>query len=153
MLQGARLPAFELSRNGVPCTLISDNMAAHIMSEGKIDMVITGADRIASNGDAANKIGTLSIAIAAKYFEVPFFIAVPLSTIDLSTPAGSDIVIEERDGNEVTHFHGAMIAPPGVSARSPAFDVTPSELIAGIITEKGVIYPPFPGAIKNLMIE
>ena len=153
LLQGARLTAFELSRNGVPCTLISDNMAAHIMSEGKIDMVITGADRIASNGDAANKIGTLSIAIAAKYFEIPFFIAVPLSTIDLSTPSGSDVVIEERDGNEVTHFHGTMVAPLGVPARSPAFDVTPSELIAGIITERGVIYPPFPGAIKNLMIE
>ena len=152
LLQGARLTAFELSRNGVPCTLISDNMAAHIMSEGKIDIVITGADRIAANGDAANKIGTLSIAIAAKYFRIPFYIAVPLSTIDCSTISGSDILIEERDGNEVTHFRGTRIAPPEVSARSPAFDVTPAELIAGIVTEKGILRPPFTEAITDLMV-
>lgn len=149
LLQGARLTAYELHRAGVDCTLISDNMAAHIMSEGKVDMVLVGADRIAANGDAANKIGTLNLAILCQYFEIPFYIAVPLSTIDPDTRSGADIVIEERDPEEVKSFAGTAIAPAGVKARSPAFDVTPNHLITGIMTEKGILKAPFDQAIAD----
>lgn len=151
LLQGARLTAYELHRTGIDCTLISDNMAAHIMGEGKVDMVITGADRIAANGDAANKIGTLNLAILCQYYQIPMYIAVPLSTIDIDTRSGDDIEIEERDPEEVKSYGGHPVAPTGVAARSPAFDVTPHDLIKGIITDKGLLEPPFDVAIAEVM--
>ena len=150
LLQGARLTAYELHRNNVDCTLISDNMAAHIMSEGKVDMVIVGADRVAANGDAANKIGTLNLAILCQYFDIPFYIAVPLSTVDIQTTSGEDIEIEERDASEVTAYAGHPIAPEGVAARSPAFDVTPHQLITGIITDAGLLKAPYVDSIAKV---
>lgn len=146
--QGARLTAWELNQAGVPHAIIPDNAGAHYMSSGKINIMITGADRIASNGDTANKIGTLEKAIAAKYYGIPFYIAAPSSTIDLNTASGKDIPIEERSENEVLKYTGALpngkieemqIASPGSGALNPAFDVTPASLISGIITEKGII--------------
>ncbi|MBL6690517.1 MAG: S-methyl-5-thioribose-1-phosphate isomerase [Pseudomonadales bacterium] len=151
LLQGARLTAYELHRTGIDCTLISDNMAAHVMGEGKVDMVITGADRIAANGDAANKIGTLNLAILCQYYSIPMYIAVPLSTIDMNTASGKDIVIEERDPEEVKSYAGHPVAPVGVAARSPAFDVTPNNLIRGIITDAGLLEPPFDVSIAKVM--
>ena len=151
LLQGARLTAYELHRSGVDCTLIADNMAAHIMSESAIDMVLVGADRIVRNGDAANKIGTLNLAILCQHFRIPFYVAAPVSTIDIETMSGNNIIIEERDPEEVKAFAGTSIAPPSVKARSPAFDVTPNELITGIITEKGVLEPPFTNSISSIM--
>lgn len=151
LLQGARLTAYELSRNNIDCTLISDNMAAHVMSEGKVDMVIVGADRIAANGDAANKIGTLNLAILCHYFSIPFYVAVPLSTIDIATSSGDAITIEERSPREVTELSGQPIAPEGIDARSPAFDVTPHKLITGIITEAGLLEAPYDESIRRVM--
>ena len=151
LLQGARLTAYELHRNDVDCTLISDNMAARIMSEGKVDMVIVGADRVAANGDAANKIGTMSLAILCQYFSIPFYVAVPLSTVDIETTSGDDIEIEERDASEVKEYAGHLIAPGGVAARSPAFDVTPHELITGIITDAGLLKSPYTESIAKVM--
>ena len=151
LLQGARLTAYELHRNDVDCTLISDNMAAHIMSEGKVDMVIVGADRIAANGDTANKIGTMNLAILCQYFSIPFYVAVPLSTVDIETNSGADIEIEERDPSEVKEYAGHQIAPIGVAARSPAFDVTPHKLITGIITDAGLLEPPYIESIAKVM--
>jgi methylthioribose-1-phosphate isomerase len=151
LLQGARLTAYELHRAGIDCTLITDNMAAHVMSEGKVDMVIVGADRIAANGDAANKIGTLNLAILCDYFSIPFYVAVPLSTIDVETASGADIVIEERNPEEVKMFAGQRVAPETVNARSPAFDVTPNKLITGIITDAGLLTAPFGAAISGVM--
>lgn len=151
LLQGARLTAFELDRAGVDCTLITDNMAAHMMSEGGVDMVIVGADRIAANGDAANKIGTLNLAILCQYFNIPFYVAVPLSTIDMQTNTGREIVIEERDPQEVKSYGGQPVAPRNVKARSPAFDVTPAELITGIITDGGLMSAPLGKSLANLM--
>lgn len=151
LLQGARLTSFELQRNGVNCTLIADNMAAHIMSEGGVDAVIVGADRIAANGDAANKIGTMNLAILCQYFDIPFYVAVPLSTIDVSTPSGKDIVIEEREPEEVKSFAGHPVAPDEVAARSPAFDVTPAGLIKGIITDAGLLEAPYAESIARVM--
>jgi len=147
LLQGARLTAWELQRAGIDVTLICDNMAAYIMSQGLINLVITGTDRVAANGDVANKIGTLGIAILAKYFAIPFYIAAPSSTIDLATPHSQAIIIEERDPQEVTHFGLRPTALNGTKVRNPAFDVTPHELITGIITDRGIIYPPY---AKNL---
>jgi methylthioribose-1-phosphate isomerase len=141
LLQGARLTAWELQRRGVAVTLICDNMAAQVMKEGKVQKVVVGADRIASNGDTANKIGTYGVAILARAHGIPFFVAAPSSTFDLSIPDGSAIPIEQRDALEVTHGFGRQTAPTGVDVYNPAFDVTPAELIAGIITEKGVIRP------------
>lgn len=149
LLQGARLTAWELQRAGIDVTLICDNMAAHIMSKGLINLVITGTDRVAANGDVANKIGTMGIAILAKYFSIPFYIAAPSSTIDLATPNRQAIIIEERDAKEVTHFGLRQTAPDNIKVRNPAFDVTPHELITGIITDRGIIYPPYE---KNLRI-
>jgi len=146
-LQGARLTAYELFESGLDVTLNCDNMAGFLMSQGKIDLVITGADRIAANGDTANKIGTLSLAILCKHFGIPFYIAAPLSTIDVATPTGKEIVIEERSSLEVTHWYGKQIAPTGVKVYNPAFDVTPSDLIHGIITEKGIIRAEY---VKNI---
>ena len=142
LLQGARLTAWELQRAGVECTLITDNMAASVMAEGRVDAVIVGADRVAANGDVANKIGTLNLAILCKYFNLPFYVACPWSTIDLDTPQGSDIAIEQRQPSEVTQIMDVPIAPEGVDVANPAFDVTPAALVTCIITERGLIEPP-----------
>ncbi|KAB3535445.1 S-methyl-5-thioribose-1-phosphate isomerase [Alkaliphilus pronyensis] len=142
-LQGARLTAYELHHSGVDVTLICDNMAGSLMAEGKIDAIITGADRVAANGDTANKIGTLQLAVMAKHYGVPFYVAVPTPTIDLSTPTGKEIPIEERGSHEVTNWFGKATAPEGIKVFNPAFDVTPHQLITAIVTEKGIIYPPY----------
>lgn len=141
LLQGARLTAWELQRRGIPVTLICDNMAAQVMKEGKIQRVVVGADRIAANGDSANKIGTYSVALLAKAHDIPFYVAAPSTTFDLTIPDGSHIPIEQRDPSEITRGFGRTTAPEGIDVYNPAFDVTPSNLIAGIITEKGVISP------------
>ena len=141
LLQGARLTAWELMREGIDVTLICDNMAAHVMSQGKITKVIVGADRIARNGDAANKIGTYGVAVLAKYHRIPFYVVAPVSTIDFSLPHGKHIPIEERHGEEITTIRGRMVAPKEVKTYCPAFDVTPSRLITAIVTEKGIFKP------------
>jgi methylthioribose-1-phosphate isomerase len=142
-LQGARLTAWELVRDGISTTVITDNMAGALMRQGKVNFVVVGADRIAANGDTANKIGTYSVAILAREHQIPFYVAAPLSTIDLKTPDGQHIPIEERPVREVTHLRGTQLAPDGANVWNPAFDVTPSHLIAGIITEKGIFRPPY----------
>lgn len=142
-LQGARLTAWELREAGISQTLITDNMAGYMMRRGEVDCVIVGADRIVANGDVANKIGTYSVAVLAKTHNIPFYVAAPTSTVDLSLSHGDEIVIEERSADEVTHLAGKRIAPEGVNAAHPAFDVTPNELVTAIITERGVVYPPF----------
>ncbi|MBU4073980.1 MAG: S-methyl-5-thioribose-1-phosphate isomerase [Proteobacteria bacterium] len=149
VLQGARLTAWELRREGIPCTLIADSMAGFLMQQGKIELVIVGADRIAANGDAANKIGTYTLAVLAKAHGIPFYIAAPLSTIDPALPDGGGITIEERNPEEVTHVGSVRIAPEGIPVWNPAFDVTPHALIAAIITEAGVIRPPFAEGIDG----
>ncbi|MBF0136055.1 MAG: S-methyl-5-thioribose-1-phosphate isomerase [Magnetococcus sp. DMHC-1] len=149
-LQGARLTAWELVKEGIHTTLITDSMAGHLMSQGEIDMIVVGADRIAANGDTANKIGTYTHAVLANRNGIPFLVAAPLSTIDLHTLRGSDIPIEERPSEEVTHFLGRRVAAAGVHVRNPAFDVTPAELISAIITEKGVVRAPNKEKIKAL---
>jgi methylthioribose-1-phosphate isomerase len=141
-LQGARLTAWECMQEGIPCTLITDNMVGHLMSRGEVDVAIVGADRIAANGDVANKIGTYGIAVLAKRHGIPFYVAAPLSTFDAQIPDGSHIPIEERPADEVTGYRGTRWAPEGVRVRNPAFDVTPAELITGIICEKAVIQRP-----------
>jgi methylthioribose-1-phosphate isomerase len=143
LLQGSRLTAWELMKAGVNVVSICDNMAAQVMKEGKIDIVIVGADRIAANGDAANKIGTYALAILADYHKIPFFVAAPYSTIDNSLVEGSFIPIEQRGGNEIRSGFGKLTAPEKVSVYNPAFDVTPNDLITGIITEKGILTPPY----------
>ncbi len=150
LLQGARLTAWELQRAGVDVTVICDNMAAQVMREGKIDLVIVGADRIAANGDAANKIGTYGVAILANYHGIPFYVAAPYSTIDMATPTGAGIPIEQRDGAEIGHGFGRQTAPTGVTFYNPAFDVTPHDLIAGIITERGILRAPYDQSIRQL---
>ena len=142
-LQGSRLTAWELQKNGIPVTLITDNMAGWMMKKGEVTKVIVGADRIAANGDTANKIGTYSLAVLAKDHHIPFYVAAPLSTIDLQTKTGDKIPIEERATEEVTHLQGIQVAPDGTSVKNPAFDVTPHALITGIITEKGVVREPY----------
>jgi methylthioribose-1-phosphate isomerase len=141
-LQGARLTAWELVQEGIPCTLITDSMAGHLMSKGEVDVVVVGADRIAANGDVANKIGTYALAVLAKRHGIPFYVAAPLSSFDPSIPDGSHIPIEERPATEVTGYRDTRWAPEGVTVRNPAFDITPAELITGIICEKGVILDP-----------
>jgi len=141
-LQGARLTAWECMQERIPCTLITDNMAGHLMSRGEVDVVIVGADRIAANGDVANKIGTYSLAVMARRHGIPFYVAAPLSTFDPNIPDGSHIPIEERPGEEVLGYRKARWAPKGVKVRNPAFDVTPAELITAIISEKGVVLSP-----------
>ena len=141
--QGARLTTWELTQDGIPTTLITDGMCSYFMSKGMIDMVVVGADRIAANGDTANKIGTYTVAIAAKYHNVPFYIAAPLSTIDISIKSGKEIPIEERSHEEVTHINGDWICAKDVNIINPGFDVTPNELITGIITEKGILKPNY----------
>jgi methylthioribose-1-phosphate isomerase len=150
-LQGARLTAWELVQEGIPCTLITDGMAGHLMSRGEVDLVIVGADRIAANGDVANKIGTYPLAVLAKRHGIPFYVAAPLSTFDPKIPDGSHIPIEERPAAEVTGYRGARWAPEGVSVRNPAFDVTPAELITAIISEKGIASPPYRESIAALL--
>ena len=141
-LQGARLTAYEMVQEGIPCTLITDSMAGHLMSKGEVDVVVVGADRIAANGDVANKIGTYALAVLAKRHGIPFYVAAPLSTFDPKIPDGSHIPIEERPAAEVTGYGDKRWAPQGVSVRNPAFDVTPAELITGIICEQGVVLSP-----------
>lgn len=147
--QGARITTFELAMDGIPVTLITDGMSGYFMKKGMIDMVVVGADRIATNGDTANKIGTYNLAIVADYHKVPFYIAAPLSTIDTSIETGKEIPIEERSHDEVTHINGKRICAKGINVINPGFDVTPASLIKGIITEKGVLYPPFKESIKE----
>lgn len=142
LLQGARITAYELVHEGIPAKLITDNAAGHLMSMGSVDLVVVGADRIAANGDAANKIGTYSLAVLANYHGIPFYVAAPLSTIDLNIASGSGIVIEERSPDEVTHLNGAPIAPEGMEALNYAFDVTPANLITAVITENGLAEKP-----------
>ena len=150
-LQGARLTAWELVQEGIPCTLITDSMAGHLMSKGDVDVVVVGADRIAANGDVVNKIGTYALAVLAKRHNIPFYVAAPLSTFDPKIPDGSRIPIEERPAEEVTGFRGTRWAPEGVSVRNPAFDVTPAELVTGIVTEKGIASPPYRESIAALL--
>ena len=142
-LQGARLTAWELVRDGINTTVITDNMAGALMRQGKVNFVVVGADRIAANGDTANKIGTYGVAVLAREHQIPFYVAAPLSTIDLKTPDGQHIPIEERNAKEVTHVGGSQLAPEGAHVWNPAFDVTPHHLIAGIITERGIFRAPY----------
>ena len=143
-LQGARLTTWELMTDGIDCTLITDNMAAHFMQRGEVDAVIVGTDRVAANGDVANKIGTYGLAVLCHHHNIPFYVAAPISTIDLATPDGDEIVIEQRSVTEVTEVKGQSIAPAGVSVAHPAFDVTPAALVTAIITEAGVVRAPYP---------
>lgn len=147
--QGSRITTFELMMDGIPVTMITDGMCSYFMKKGMIDMVVVGADRIAANGDTANKIGTYTVAIAAKYHNIPFYIAAPLSTIDTSIKSGDEIPIEERSHEEVTHINGKRVCAEGVNVINPGFDVTPHELITGIITEVGILRPDYETSIKE----
>ena len=148
-LQGARLTAWELVRDGIETTVITDNMTAALMNQGKVDLVVVGADRIAANGDTANKIGTYGVAVLAREHQIPFYVAAPLSTIDLNTADGSHIPIEERNRKEVTHVGGSQVAPEGALVWNPAFDVTPHRFITGIITERGIFRPPYTDSLRR----
>jgi len=149
-LQGARLTAWELLRDGIETTVITDGMVGALMQSGRVDLVVVGADRIAANGDVANKIGTYTVAVLAREHDVPFYVAAPVSTIDLATPDGSGIPIEERDAREVTHLGALQLTPDGTRVWNPAFDVTPARLVAGIITERGICRPPFTESLKHV---
>jgi len=149
-LQGARLTAWELAKDGIPVTLITDSMAGHFMKLGKVQAAIVGADRLAANGDTANKIGTYTLAVLARENGIPFYVAAPLATIDMSLSSGDQIPIEERSPAEVTHWGGVPIAPPGVAARHPAFDVTPHRYISAIITERGIAREPYTESLRTL---
>jgi methylthioribose-1-phosphate isomerase len=149
-LQGARLTAWELQRDGIRATVITDNMAGHFLHAGRIGCVIVGADRIAANGDVANKIGTYGVAVLAKENNIPFYVAAPISTLDLTLPDGTHIPIEERSAAEVTHVHGVRMAPDGIEVRNPAFDVTPNRYVTAIITEKGVARAPYNESLRGL---
>jgi methylthioribose-1-phosphate isomerase len=148
-LQGARLTAWELVRDGINTTVITESMAGPLMRQGEIDVVVVGADRIAANGDTANKIGTYTVAVLAHEHRIPFFVAAPLSTIDLSTPDGDRIPIEERDQREVSHLGSSRLTPEGAHIRNPAFDVTPFRYITGIVTEVGILHPPYSESLKQ----
>ena len=150
-LQGARLTAWELVKDGIDTTVITDNMAASMMRLGHVDLVVVGADRIAANGDVANKIGTYGVAVLAKEHDIPFYVAAPLSTIDLDTPDGSGIPIEERNNREVTHVGGARLTPEGARIRNPAFDVTPAKYVTAIVTERGIARPPYSVSLAQLV--
>jgi methylthioribose-1-phosphate isomerase len=152
LLQGSRITAFELQANNIPVTVICDNMAASVMAQGKVDAIIVGTDRVAANGDVANKIGTLSVAIAAKHFNIPFFVAAPTSSIDLSIATGNDIPIEERNPDEITRGLGKQTAPTDIDTYNPAFDVTPAELVTAIITEHGVVRAPYSENLRAGMV-
>jgi methylthioribose-1-phosphate isomerase len=151
-LQGARLTAWELAKDSIPVTLITDNMAGHFMKQGQIQAAIVGADRIAANGDVANKIGTYTIAVLARENNIPFYVAAPLSTIDLNIASGDQIPIEERSPTEVKQLAGVSIAPKEVAARHPAFDVTPHRYITAIITERGIAREPYTESLKDLFV-
>ena len=150
-LQGARLTVWELQHDGIPATLITDNMAGHFLKSGRIGCVVVGADRIAANGDVANKIGTYTLAVLAHENHVPFFVAAPISTLDLALASGGQIPIEQRPASEVTHVFGTPVAPPGTAVENPAFDVTPSRYVGAIITEKGVARPPYEESLRKLV--
>jgi methylthioribose-1-phosphate isomerase len=149
-LQGSRLTAWELMKDNIPTTVISDNMAGAMMSQGKIEAIVVGADRIAANGDVANKIGTYTVAVLAKEHNLPFYVAAPISTIDFETASGNQIPIEQRNQREVTHFAGKQVTPDGVSIENPAFDVTPSRYVTAIVTEKGIARPPYLESLQRL---
>ncbi len=149
-LQGSRLTAWELAKDNIPVTVITDNMAGHVMKQGKVDCVVVGADRIAANGDTANKIGTYMVAVLAKQHNIPFYVAAPISTVDLATPTGDQIPIEQRNAREVTHIGDHQLAPDGVDVHNFAFDVTPHELIAAIITDRGVARSPYTESLRGL---
>ncbi len=151
LFQGARLTTWELQKYGIDVVLITDNAAAFVMQQGKINIVIVGADRIVANGDVANKIGTYNVAVLADRHKVPFYVAAPSSTIDPALSSGNEIPIEERDSREITELFGHRIAPPGITVYAPAFDVTPSELVGGIITEYGILRPPYSASIETLL--
>jgi methylthioribose-1-phosphate isomerase len=150
LLQGSRITAYELKENGIPVTIICDNMAATVMHEGRVSAVIVGTDRVAANGDVANKIGTLGVAILARHYKIPFYVAAPISSIDLSLATGSQIPIEQRDAKEITAGLGRTTAPPGVDVYNPAFDVTPAELVTAIITENGIAEAPYGETLARL---
>ncbi|MEW5785717.1 MAG: S-methyl-5-thioribose-1-phosphate isomerase [Bacillota bacterium] len=150
-LQGSTLTALELQQAGVDATVITDNMAAVVMSQGKIDAVIVGCDRLAANGDVANKIGTLGVSILARYYQIPFYVAIPTPTIDLKTKTGREIPIEERDPAEITNRFGVPTAPKDIKVYNPSFDITPHQNITAIVTEKGVVYPPFEENLRKMM--
>jgi methylthioribose-1-phosphate isomerase len=150
-LQGARLTAWELHKDGIPVTIITDNMAGHFLKEGRIQLVVVGADRVAANGDAANKIGTYSVAVLARENQVPFYVAAPMSTVDPHTPTGAAIPIEVRPDREITHIRDRQITPDGVPVLHPAFDVTPNRYITGIVTEKGVAEAPYIQSLAKMM--
>ena len=149
-LQGARLTVWELQQDNIPVTLLTDNMAGHVLSSGRINAVVVGADRIAGNGDVANKVGTYSVAVLAKENGIPFYVAAPISTLDLSLASGKEIPIEERDPSEVTHLQGLRIAPPDTSVFNPAFDITPNRYVTAIITERGVARAPYETTLRQL---
>ncbi len=149
-LQGSRLTAWELLKDGIPTTVISDNMAGVMMQQGKIGAIVVGADRIAANGDVANKIGTYTVAVLAKEHGIPFYVAAPISTIDLATPDGSKIPIEQRNPKEVTHIAGKQMVPDGVEVENPAFDVTPAKFVAAIITERGIARAPYTESLRRM---
>jgi methylthioribose-1-phosphate isomerase len=151
-LQGARLTAWELQHDGIPTTIITDSMAGHFLKSGRIGCVVVGADRIAANGDVANKIGTYSVAVLAKENGVPFYVAAPISTLDLALESGDRIPIEQRPADEVTHVFGTAVAPEGIAVENPAFDVTPHRYVAGIITERGVARPPYTESLRRLAL-
>jgi len=153
LLQGARLTAWEMQQEGIPVTVIADNMSGYLMKRGMVDLVIVGADRIAANGDAANKIGTYSVAVLAKHHGIPFYVAAPLSTVDFSLASGDEIPIEERGEEEVSTFAGVRVAPAGIKVWNPAFDVTPNELIDAIITERGIARRPYKQSLRDLIKE
>jgi methylthioribose-1-phosphate isomerase len=150
-LQGLRLTAWELAKDDIPVTVITDNMAGHVMKSGKVDAVVVGADRIAANGDTANKIGTYMVAVLAKRHNLPFYVAAPITTLDLSLRSGDEIPIEERDTKEVTHIREQQLGPTGVEVHNPAFDVTPNDLITAIITDKGVVRAPYLNSLRDLV--
>ncbi|HLW75424.1 MAG TPA: S-methyl-5-thioribose-1-phosphate isomerase, partial [Bryobacteraceae bacterium] len=149
-LQGARLTAWELQQDGIPVKLITDNMAGHFLHSGRIGCVVVGADRIAANGDVANKIGTYSLAVLAKENEVPFYVAAPISTLDLSILTGESIPIEQRSREEVTHVFGMPVAPENIEVENPAFDVTPARYVTAIVTERGIARAPYEASLKAL---
>ncbi len=149
-LQGSRLTAWELMKDGIPTTVISDNMAGAMMNQGKIAAIVVGADRIAANGDVANKIGTYTVAVLAKEHGIPFYVAAPISTVDLDTPDGSKIPIEQRNAREVTHIAGKQMVPDGVEIENPAFDVTPAKYVTAIITELGIARAPYEESLRQL---
>ena len=152
-LQGARLTAWELLRDGIDVTLIADGAAGHLMARGEVDLVVVGADRIAANGDTANKIGTFSLSVLCRHHAIPFYVAAPTTTIDLATPDGARIPIEERPAKEVLEVFGHAIAPPNVEVRNPSFDVTPAALITGIITERGVARAPYEDSLRATLAD